>query len=109
VGESDGLWSAGFQRERQRQTERETERQRVHEQSVIRKTVFRARAVPDWVCPFPGKEGIRTPVSFRTRNVHRGTSLIRNRTHLGPYSRPMPRALWWSLGGGRFLMSEVPL
>ena len=21
----------------------------------------------------------------------------------------MPRALWWSYGGGRFLMSEVPL
>ena len=27
---------------------------------------------------------------------YRGTSLIRNRTTLGPYSRPMPRALWWS-------------
>jgi hypothetical protein len=25
------------------------------------------------------------------------------------YSRPMPRALWWSWGGGRFLVSEVPL
>ena len=22
---------------------------------------------------------------------------------LGPYSRPMPRALWWSYGGGGFL------
>jgi hypothetical protein len=38
----------------------------------------------------------------------RGTSLIRNLTPLGPYSRPtcMPRALWWSsllkgaFGGG---------
>ena len=27
----------------------------------------------------------------------------------GPYSRPKPRALWWSLAGGLFLMSEVPL
>jgi hypothetical protein len=27
---------------------------------------------------------------------YRGTSLIRNQTLLGPYSRPMPRALWWS-------------
>jgi len=26
---------------------------------------------------------------------YRGTSLIRNSTHLGPYSRTMPRALWW--------------
>ena len=38
-----------------------------------------------------------------------GTSLIRNCRPLGPYSRPVPRALWWSQGGGRFLMSEVPL
>jgi len=28
---------------------------------------------------------------------------------VGPYSSPMPRALWWSLGSGLFLMSEVPL
>jgi hypothetical protein len=27
---------------------------------------------------------------------------------LGPYSRPMPRVLWWSWGGGHFLMREVP-
>jgi len=27
---------------------------------------------------------------------YRGTSLIRNRHPLGPYSRPMHRALWWS-------------
>ena len=29
-----------------------------------------------------------------------GTSLIRNCPPLGPYSRPMPRPLWWSWGGG---------
>ena len=40
---------------------------------------------------------------------YRGTSPIRKRLPLGPYSRHMPRALWWSYGGGRFLMSEVPL
>jgi len=28
---------------------------------------------------------------------------------LGPYRRPMPRVLGGSQGGGRFLMSEVPL
>ena len=27
---------------------------------------------------------------------YRGTSLMRNRCPLGPYSRAMPRALWWS-------------
>ena len=30
------------------------------------------------------------------RNLYRGTSLIRNCPPLGPYSRPVPRALWWS-------------
>ena len=38
---------------------------------------------------------------------YRGTSLIRNTPLLGPYSRT--RVLWWSKGGGLFLMSEVPL
>ena len=31
---------------------------------------------------------------------YRGTSLIRNRNPLGPYSRTTPRALWRSYGGG---------
>ena len=38
----------------------------------------------------------------------RGTSRIRNRFLLGPYSMTMPRALRWSCGGLLFLMSEVP-
>jgi len=29
-------------------------------------------------------------------SLYRGTSLIRNSAPLGPYSRAMPRALWWS-------------
>jgi len=29
-------------------------------------------------------------------NYYRSTSLIRKRLPLGPYGRPMPRALWWS-------------
>ena len=41
--------------------------------------------------------------------MYRGTSLIRNHFPLGPYSRIMPRALWWPYGGGLVLMSEVPL
>ena len=41
---------------------------------------------------------------------YRGTSLIRKRLPLGTYSRPMPRALRKSRGGGgSFLMSEAPL
>jgi len=35
---------------------------------------------------------------------YRGTSLIRKRPTLGPYTRPMPMALWRSEGGGRFLV-----
>jgi len=42
-------------------------------------------------------------------STYRGTSLIKNSHPLGPYSRPMPRALWWSQGGMRFVVSEVPL
>ena len=34
---------------------------------------------------------------------YRGTSLIRNRVPLGPYSRTMPRALWWPYEVGGFL------
>ena len=44
-----------------------------------------------------------------THLPYRGTSLIRNCLLLGPYSKPMPRALRKSWGGVRFLMSEVPL
>ena len=38
-----------------------------------------------------------------------GTSLTRKHTHIGPYSRPMPRVLVGSHGGGRSLRGEVPL
>jgi len=41
--------------------------------------------------------------------AYRGSSPMRNSAPLGPYSRTMPTALWWPLGGGLFLMSEVPL
>ena len=40
---------------------------------------------------------------------YRRTSLIRNSTPIGPYSRTMSRVLWWFKGGRLFLMSEVPL
>jgi len=47
--------------------------------------------------------------SAKSCNGIRGTSLIINVLRLGPYSRPMPRALRWSYGGGQLLMSEVTL
>ena len=40
--------------------------------------------------------------------IYRGTSALRRRLLLGPYSRDVPRALWWSKGGGFLDMSEVP-
>ena len=42
-------------------------------------------------------------------SAYRGTSIIRNCLLVGPYSRTMPRALRWSLGGGQFLIGEIPL
>ena len=37
----------------------------------------------------------RTPFLIALSRPYRGTSLIRNSDPLGPYSRTMPRALWW--------------
>ena len=39
--------------------------------------------------------------------LYRGTLLIRHTPLLGPYRRTIPRALWWSWGGGQFLVSEA--
>ena len=73
------------------------------------------RIVPSRASPhaYAGHEGsLLTPISVRSRasavcsgrgGSYRGTSLIRNSFLLGPYSRPMPRVLWWSYGGGSFL------
>ena len=38
----------------------------------------------------------RVMPSGGTLAVYRGTSLIRNTPLLGPYSRTIPRVLWWS-------------
>ena len=44
--------------------------------------------------------GVALPLDPREVRVlvreYRGTSLIRNSVPLGPYSRNVPRALWWS-------------
>jgi hypothetical protein len=39
----------------------------------------------------PLREGEAPP-----SDPYRGTSLIRNSAPLGPYSKAVPRALWWS-------------
>jgi hypothetical protein len=39
----------------------------------------------------------------------RGYLAYKKTPPLGPSSRLIPRDLWWSLGGGLFLVSEVPL
>ena len=54
------------------------------EVSLYRSVTFGAERLADLVSP------------NRVRQDYRGTSLIRNRHPVGPYSRPSPRALWWS-------------
>jgi len=41
--------------------------------------------------------------------TYRVTSLMRKRTPLGPYRRPILRVLGGSYGSGRFLRDEAPL
>ena len=41
--------------------------------------------------------------------MYRDTLLIKQLTPLGPYRRPVPSVLGGCVGGGRFLMGEVPL
>ena len=56
------------------------------------------------LCDAAGWDGPHYSVEYR------GTSLmIRKRSPLRPYRRPVPRVLGGSQGGGRFLMSEVTL
>ena len=37
---------------------------------------------------------------------YRGPSIIRNSPLVGPYSRTIPRVLWWFWGGGCFLCAR---
>ena len=57
----------------------------------------------------PAACGCASQVGLGHLRLYRGTSLVRKRSPLGPYCRPMPRDLWWSCGGVLFLMREVPL
>ena len=57
----------------------------------------------------PGQVVARAMPLVHIPHYFRGTSLTKKRTPLRPYRRPVPRVLGESQGGGRFLMSEVPL
>ena len=62
-----------------------------------------------WFCPEPRPSNLVTDLVEAHAGPYRGASLMRNRPTLGPYRRPMPRALGGSQGGRQFLMGEVPL
>ena len=55
-----------------------------------------------WIAAAGGGLASDSGFAVSSRTVYRSTSLIRNSTPLGPYSRTMHRALWWSWGVGRF-------
>ena len=46
------------------------------------------------------RERLQTACYLSAQRRYRGTSLMKKRPPLGPYRRAMPRALWWSYGGG---------
>ena len=71
---------------------------------------FHERATPVGASskPPPGLRSGLTDLVSKVRCV-RGTSLTTKRTPLGSYRRHILRVLGGSWGGGRFLMSEVPL
>ena len=60
--------------------------------------VFVGLAMTEHLAPAGGTDWTRREVSAPClhQSLYRGTSLIRKRLPLGPYRRPMPRALWWS-------------
>jgi hypothetical protein len=59
---------------------------------------------------WPGWPGLADEESEEAREYkYRGTSLIRKRNPLEPYSQPMPRDLGKFWGSWRLLVGEVPL
>ena len=55
------------------------------------------------------KEAHRSDPANKVHPQFRGTCLIKKSADLGPCRSAMNGALWWSSGGGLFLVSEVPL
>ena len=73
-----------------------------------RDACFATRIPPSSAVSFGLIDYSRVDPKYESRST-RWSPATRNRAPLGPYSRTMPRALWWPQGGGRFLMSEVLL
>ena len=69
--------------------------------SYLMQSIFGAYVVQIWSCN-PRISEATTPLDFTVwiGTRYRGSLLIRNSALLGPYSRNVPRALWWSQGGG---------
>ena len=63
----------------------------------------------EWMLPSDSRNSSTENQARGSLGRYRGSSLVRKRAPLGPYSRPLPRVLWRSSGGGRFLLGEVPL
>jgi hypothetical protein len=61
--------------------------------------------VPGWLSSISSCTLLKVPFE----PICRGNSLLRKRTPLGPYRRPMPRVLGGSSGGRHPLMGEIPL
>ena len=59
----------------------------------------------DLVCLLARESSIETS----TAAMYRGTSLIRNTSPVGPYSSPLPRDLWGSLGAAAASYEQVSL
>jgi len=67
-------------------------------QTILKLTCgFAARIRQLWRETLPGLVGLVLP--NRLIHGYRGNLLIRNRQPVGPYSRTMPRHLWWCSGG----------
>ena len=83
-------------RERERERERARERETVPRSSDARpasKSSKSESSPPNDSSTLPRAN---TAVQSGVVRGYRGTSLTRNIFPLGPYGRPMPRALWWS-------------
>ena len=67
---------------------------------------FQAKANPRFLVLPPGPEPHTTGYKGLSRQPlggYKGNFLMRNCPHTGPYSRPVPWALWMSYGVGIFL------
>ena len=87
-----GEGARGGEREREQEQERGGGEERVP-QLIVRLTITSQWIYPSLLLPHPSRNNAERR---RSAQGLQGTSLTRNILPLGPCSRPMPRALWWS-------------